>query len=134
LHFFPGTGRSVSCVGISDAPLDLGFPGRFNLCLAGAVAILQELPDQPVDLAGGELARLFEDFGSGAVHGQIVARNDTGVSMLLYKIERYIVGNFLCKRNLHFAITHSESLRELATFPVFPFISGAIVLVLVEHE
>lgn len=76
-HFFPGIGRPISGVGIGDAALDLGLPGSLDFSLARTVAFLQEFPDQPVEPAGRQLARFFEELGSGARHREIVARLET---------------------------------------------------------
>jgi hypothetical protein len=62
-------------IDLDYALLDLRFPGSLNLRIAGAVTALEQLPDKPIDIAGREATDIFEDFGGGALHVEIVARN-----------------------------------------------------------
>lgn len=65
-------GPGVDCGGTS---LNFSFPSVVDFGVAGAIADLKQLSDEPVEFAGREAARIFEDLLSGAVHEGIVARN-----------------------------------------------------------
>jgi hypothetical protein len=59
---------------LGDTPFNLSFPGSFNLCIARTVSCLEQFRDEPVELARGQLADLFEKLLRGTGHGEIVAR------------------------------------------------------------
>jgi hypothetical protein len=50
-------------------------PGGIRFLLGRSISLLKKVPDEPVQIAGRQLAGVFEDFGGAAVHGKIVSPN-----------------------------------------------------------
>jgi len=53
---------------------DILFPGS-ELRFGCAILFMKKVLDKPVQIAGRQLAGVFEDFGGATVHSKIVARN-----------------------------------------------------------
>jgi hypothetical protein len=73
-HVLHGEIHADSRLGVGDASFSFGLPGSFNLCFARTVSSLQQFRYEPVQIVGGQSANLFEELGSSASHGKIVAR------------------------------------------------------------
>src|ERR1039457_399185 len=54
---------------------DILAPSRIDLLFRLGIFIAEKVLDKPVEVAGGQLTGVFEDFGGCALHGEIVARN-----------------------------------------------------------